>query len=248
MLQATIPKADMSQFDRDYDSVESVARALQTTKGRFSLILDAKQVQPVVYNITAIAVQLPEQPDQMVQMQLSVILSRSNLTPEISSAIATCLAFLSETEFSNWGMFRAKRFTPRLLQVEYFAHVKEQASGGFPLAVEQAIKLGNLTRCVVQSEVGLPDDAGILPGRTSVAPKATSVVSATGGIAAWIVGIVIGVVGIAVFVGLVVVSVREGGSFKEEDYEIDEEEAGLGDKEALETVAGQRVGALVVQH
>lgn len=243
----TLP--DMSQFDQEYDSLKDVMQTVQASQAKFTLAFEAER--EMVYNITATTVDLPNQPDLMVQMLLSVIVSHNNLTPEIDEAITDCLAQESQTEKIYWGMYKAKRFTPTLLQAEYFADVSEEASISFPLTVERVIQSGNLTRCVFDRDVGLGEKGALLAGRTTVAPRSGAIVSSTGGVPAWAVGAIIGGVALVVFVGLIIISVGDGGRYAEKDYVTDEDDNVLEGEDdgitGLEIIAGQRDGALLVQ-
>lgn len=212
------------------------------------------------YSITVTPAPLPGQPDRMVQMLLSIIVSDSNFSSEISTAVVGCLADNTRTENMNWGLYGAKWFTPSLLQAEYYVHVSEEDSLTFPRIVDDYIQSNNLTICVTSKNVNFPPNGNLSGGRTAVAPRSAAIVSSSGAIPSWIIAAAVGGVALVAIIALMVTSVREQRIYAEKDYDsaVEEtEDMGLADGDPdvmseedpssadLDVIAGQREGSLL---
>lgn len=174
---------------------------------------------------TALTTALPDQPDRMVQMILSIIVSDSDFTDEVNGAVIDCLSNRSLTKPENWGLFNADRFTNVLLQAEYFAAVSEEGSLNFPLTVDEYVRSGELLSCVRDKNVGLSSTATILSGRTTLAHRRGDIVSSAAFTPGWVVGVVIGALTLVAIVGTVVFSIKESKVYSVNDYESPTEEA-----------------------
>lgn len=215
------------------------------------------------YENTALVVELPNQPDRMVQMLLSIIVSENSFPQKLNLAIIDCLAQNSSTEPKHWGLYNSERFTNSLLQAEYFADVSEDASLSFPLTIDEYVRNGELRQCVLDKEVGLTKQGSLLGGRTTIAPRSGEIVSSAGTTPGWLVGAVVGGLTLVALVGIVIFSAKESRVYQESDYEsprrenaeneadlemgIDDNEAQRRLSEELRTIAGQRDGALFAE-
>lgn len=218
---------------------------------------------PTSYVDNATAVKRPEQPDRSVLMVLSLILSRSDFTPSINSAAMQCMAEISGTSVSKWGLYASDRFTPTLVQIEYYSILGEGSSGDFGRSIDGYIRAGDLTACVERKKVGLGTGAQFLEGRTVIAPASSTIVSAVGNTPGWAVGAAVAGVGIVAAVALVAVSLKGEHVYRQEEYNAvgdvgREEGAGVGGggtevwrdegmEGELRSIAGQREDRLVVR-
>lgn len=216
-----------------------------------------------VYENTALVLELPDQPDRMVQMLLSIIVSENDFTQDVNEAMINCMAQNSSTERKHWGLYNSERFTPSLLQAEYFAEVSEDASLSFPLTVDEYVRKGELRQCVLDKGVGLTEGGSLLSGRTTIAPRSGLIVSSAGSIPGWLVGAIVGGLTLVALIGIVIFSAHEGRVYHESDYEsprgekvgngddlemgVDQEEAQRRLSEELRTIAGQRNDALFAE-
>lgn len=215
------------------------------------------------YKDTAVLVDLPEQPDRMVQLLLSLIISEGNFTEELNSAIITCFASNTSTDTSNWGLFNATRFTTSSLQAEYFVSVSEEASLSFPRRLDIYIRSGSLRGCIFAEEVSVDDTIAIEGGRSAFAHKSASIVSSSGLTPGWLAGVLVGALVLVALIGLIVASATGGKVYNVTEYEKSELEAErhAGDEEMvvdpevmqedllrdLGTVAGQGGRALKIE-
>lgn len=164
-------------------------------------------------------VQLPPQPDNMIQMLLSVVLSGNALTKELNLDILTCLSNTTNTKPILWGLYGADRFAPTLLQAEYFVQVEEHGFEQLPETVDRYIREGMLTACVRAASKRLSPIAALLEGRTVIAPRTSALVSSTGSTPAWLVGAVLGGVLLVGGIGVLTVSYKENELYEEKDYD-----------------------------
>lgn len=168
-------------------------------------------------NITLIAI--PDQPDRMVLLLLSIVASNSEVSQSLSDGIITCLSNVSNTDVGNWGAFKLDRFTPVLVQLEYFVLTSEEGSLDVPEIIDKFIREGMLTECVQLLDVGLPANGRLLQGRTVIATETGQIVSAKGNIPGWVIGAIIGCVVGAGLIALIFIWCQGETIYTEEDYE-----------------------------
>lgn len=214
-----------------------------------------------IYQSTATLTALPDQPNRMVQMLFSIIISNTNFTQPINTAIIECVVNVTSTPQQHLGVYRAEPFTSTQIQAEFFADVSEKDSITFPEKLDPYIRSGNLTQCVRDKRVAFPPEAALLSGRTTIAPRTEEIVSSTGSIPGWAVGALIGVLALLAIIALVAMAVPGNAIYPEDDYE--QEAIESGDTEPnidenglprgvtsnisaqLKEIAGQRRGALL---
>lgn len=192
------------------------------------------------YSDTAVLVELPNQPDRLVQMLLSVIVSNTNFTEELNAAIIECFAKNTSIATSEWGLFNATRFTPSLLQAEYFAMVSEEESLLFPRMSNEYIQSGLLRDCVVEKKATISSTFSIEGGRSPLAHKSASIVSSSGRTPGWVAGAAIGALAVVALIGLVVTSVTKRQVYDVSEYENSamEVERHAGDEEMAVDIEG----------
>lgn len=180
-----------------------------------------------IYVDSATLVPLPDQPASRVRLLLSVILQNSALTNAVLQFAVNCLANGTDTSSNNWGAYNADRFTPELVQVEFYALLDESAVQSFSGTVDQYIQNNHLTQCLQSADVGFDSQAAAFAARVVTAPGAT-VVSEAGGAPAWAIGIAIGVAAIAGIAALVITAFRGDGDDDKSDLGDDAEDVESG--------------------
>lgn len=150
---------------------------------------------------------------------LSIFLKDENFTETLNKKLQNCSARATETDETNWGLFEAKRFTPDILQAEYFVNVADHKSGDFALTFFRYLESGGLAECI-----GISKDH-ISEAKTADEADDVKFSSTSSKLKSWVVPIILGVVGFATIVALaVLMSINARKSFPEEKYEQDPNE------------------------
>lgn len=173
-------------------------------------------------------VPLPEeQPPQTRQQIMSFLLYNSTFTTPINEAVLQCLAVGTGTnETTDWGLWSFKRFTPDMLQIEYFCNVPDGISDGqfsrwLGDYASKDREDSGLTDCVRRKQVGFTYGHFYI-GREPEEREDLEHTSLPdgGGSPSWLPGLLIGIVGLVCLVGALVIAKKEvGRKYNPSDYD-----------------------------
>lgn len=175
------------------------------------------------FNITANTTTKPTTQEAGMSLhEMSIVLSKENLSQNLSDAIVICLSNRTWTSPSWWGLYNTSQFSHTLIQAEYYAYCVATTGLQFRINITDYMKGAQLADCVRLVYPNFSTSASIVYARKVIEslPNGTH---ATGGLPAWIIGIVVGVLILVSCVISVIIMFKKTRFYDPILFELDEE-------------------------